>query len=63
MRSYKTKKLISILMGSPFYMTLTTEERHSLIARLVQNYPFLIQDKDDEIDKFDGDFPKLDGIY
>jgi len=61
MGSYKTKKLISILMESPFYMTLTTQERHSLLSRLMENYPFLVQDN--EIDRFDREGTKLYGIH
>jgi hypothetical protein len=33
------RRFISILMESPLYMTLTLEERQSLIERLEKSYP------------------------
>lgn len=47
MRGYKSK-LISILMESPLYLTLSVKERHSLVARLKESYPFLSECDDDE---------------
>ncbi len=35
----KIKKLIFILMESPFYMTLSVKERYQLLKKLVQSYP------------------------
>ncbi len=35
----KIKKLIFILMESPFYMTLSIKERYQLLKKLVQSYP------------------------
>jgi hypothetical protein len=35
----KTKKLISVLMESPLYMTLSVKERHALLIRLEESYP------------------------
>jgi hypothetical protein len=35
----KTKELISILMESSLYMTLSVRERHSLLVRLEESYP------------------------
>jgi hypothetical protein len=39
MSGNRTKELISILMESPLYMTLSVEERHSLLVRLENSYP------------------------
>lgn len=50
MGRYKMKKLISILMESPLYLTLSVEERLSLLTRLEGSYPLLFEDKDDEIE-------------
>ncbi|MEW6002006.1 MAG: hypothetical protein AB1638_05090 [Nitrospirota bacterium] len=47
MSTYKTKKLISILMESPLYLKLSTRERHSLLTRLANSYPFLFDDKEE----------------
>ena len=45
----RTKKLVSILMESPLYLTTPVKERHSLIKRMAESYPFII-DKNDEED-------------
>jgi hypothetical protein len=45
---HEIKKLISILMESPLYMTLSLSERRSLLERLTQSYPNLIDDEDEE---------------
>ena len=37
------KEVISILMGSPLYLTLPLEERHSLLENLKKNYPHLFK--------------------
>jgi hypothetical protein len=39
MRDREMRKLISILMESPLYMTLSLSERQSLLERLTQSYP------------------------
>jgi len=44
----KTRELISILMESPLYQTLSMKEQDSLLARLSQSYPFLVEGEDDE---------------
>ncbi len=43
-----TRELISILMESPLYQTLTGKEKDSLVARLSQSYPFLLEGNEDE---------------
>ena len=37
----KMRMLVSILMDSPLYMTMTHEERIALLFRLVKEYPSL----------------------
>jgi hypothetical protein len=41
MRREDMKELISILMNSPLYLTLSVEERYGLVVRLIQDYPLL----------------------
>ena len=43
----KSKKLLSILMESPLYLTLTLSERRSLLAGIAESYPFIMADEDD----------------
>lgn len=43
-------RLTSILKESPFYSTLSAEENHTLLARLAENYPFLLDGRDDELE-------------
>ena len=50
MSMYKTKNLISILMESSLYSTLSSKERDSLLDRLSQSYPFLVDGEDDEME-------------
>ncbi len=38
MRGDRTKELISILMESSLYMTLSVKERHALLVRLEKSY-------------------------
>ena len=38
----KMRMLVTILMDSPLYMTMTHEERMALLFRLVKDYPCLI---------------------
>jgi hypothetical protein len=40
------RKLISILMESPLYMTLSLSERQSLLERLTQSYPHFDEEDD-----------------
>lgn len=42
--------LVSILMESSLYLTLSLKERRALVAQLAENYPFLAEGKDDEIE-------------
>ena len=39
----KVRTLISILMDSPLYLTLALKERHALLVKMAQNYPFLVE--------------------
>lgn len=48
MESRRTKELISILMESPLYTTLSVQERRTLVTRLVESYPVLREGKDEE---------------
>jgi len=41
MRQGNEKELISIVMNSPFYLTLSVRERYGLVLRLIQDYPLL----------------------
>jgi len=41
MRQENEKELISILMNSRFYLTLSVRERYGLVLRLIQDYPLL----------------------
>lgn len=50
MRPHKIKELISILMDSPLYLILSLRERYTLLARLCETYPFLIETENDEED-------------
>jgi hypothetical protein len=45
---HEINKLISILMESPLYMTLSLSERRSLLERLTQSYPNLNDDEDEQ---------------
>jgi len=42
------KKLVSILMNSPFYLTLSVRERYHLLQRLLIDYQVLLKDEDNE---------------
>ena len=35
------KEVISILMNSPLYLTLSVQERYGLVLRLIHDYPLL----------------------
>ncbi len=44
------KRLVSILMESPLYLTLSVSERRSLLASLTASYPFLLDiDEEEEV--------------
>jgi hypothetical protein len=43
---HEMRKLISILMESPLYMTLSLTERQSLLERLTQSYPHFDDEED-----------------
>ena len=47
---HRAKDVISILMGSPLYLTLRLEERRSLLESLEESYPhlFTVNDVSDE---------------
>ena len=48
MSRYEIKNLISILMESPFYLTLSVTERYVLLKRLLKDYPGLSDHRDAE---------------
>ncbi len=48
MHEHETRKFISILMESPFYMTLSLEERKSLLERLEESYPTFAVETDEK---------------
>ncbi len=45
----KIKRLLSILMDSPLYLTLSLKERYSLLTRMAKDYPFLFEGERAEI--------------
>ena len=50
MHEHDTRKFISILMESPFYMTLSLKERKSLLERLAESYPSFEDETDEQDD-------------
>lgn len=44
--NHEIRKLISILMESSLYMTLSLNERQSLLERLTQSYPHFDDSED-----------------
>jgi hypothetical protein len=50
MTAYRRSGLVSILMESPLYMTLSLNERQSLLSRLLESYPFLTECNDEEME-------------
>jgi hypothetical protein len=48
MTAYRRSGLVSILMESPLYMTLSLHERRSLLSRLLESYPFLTECNEEE---------------
>ncbi|MEW6570273.1 MAG: hypothetical protein AB1390_03730 [Nitrospirota bacterium] len=43
---HKIRMFISVLMDSPFYLTLSVEERYSLLKNLVGRYPSLFENEE-----------------
>lgn len=39
----RIRSILSILMDSPLYLTLSLKERHSLLTRMAKDYPFLAE--------------------
>jgi hypothetical protein len=50
MSRQKSGKIISVLMESALYATLSPEEKSSLVARLEESYPSLFAEEDDDQD-------------
>ncbi len=50
MRNTEKKELISILLESPLYFTLSVIERHALLTRLIESYLSFHWDQDEGID-------------
>jgi len=50
MHEHDTRKFLSILMESPFYMTLSLKERKSLLERLAESYPSFEDETDEQDD-------------
>jgi hypothetical protein len=50
MSRQKSRKIISVLMESPLYVTLSAEEKSALVARLEESYPSLFAEEDDDQD-------------
>ncbi len=48
MHEHEKKQFISILMESPLYMTLSLEERKSLLERLTESYPSFERETDEQ---------------
>lgn len=49
MGTHNFKRLISILMESPLYQTLSVKERQSLLTNLGESYPSLVDISSEEI--------------
>lgn len=50
MRDTEKKELISILLESPLYFTLSVTERHALLTRLIESYLSFHCDQDEGIE-------------
>jgi hypothetical protein len=50
MSRQKSRKIISVLMESPLYATLSAEEKTALVARLEESYPSLFAEEDEDQD-------------
>ncbi|GEM_PF-2645738 len=42
MRKEDMKTIVSILLNSPLYLTLSVRERYGLVLRLLHDYPLLV---------------------
>jgi hypothetical protein len=47
-RRHKIMMAVSILLESPFYLTIPTRERYLLLEKLLEDYPNLFEKKDEE---------------
>lgn len=45
MNIYEARSLISILMESPLYLSLSLEERSCLLSQLTKDYPYLLDSR------------------
>ncbi len=43
MSMHKAKELISILMDSSLHLTLPLRERRTLLVKMAEDYPFLVE--------------------
>ena len=50
MSMHRIKRLISILMDSPLYLTLSLKERYSLLARIAESSLFLVEVESEPIE-------------
>jgi hypothetical protein len=50
MSRQKSAKIISVLMESPLYATLSAEEKSALVERLEESYPFLFAEEEGDQD-------------
>jgi hypothetical protein len=48
MSMHKIRNLISIMMDSPLYLTLPLKERRSLLTKMAENYPFLVESEGEQ---------------
>ncbi len=48
MHEHEMRQIVSILMESPFYMTLSLKERKSLLERLAEDYPDIAIEPDEQ---------------
>lgn len=48
MGKHKVKELISILMDSSLYLTLPLKERRTLLVKMAEDYPFLLDGEDEQ---------------
>ncbi len=58
----RAKKIISILMDSSLYLTLPLKERRTLLVKMAEDYPFLL-DGDGEQKEAVGYEASLAGIF
>jgi hypothetical protein len=48
MSTFKVRELISILMDSSLSLTLPLKERRSLLVKMAEDYPFLVEGEDEQ---------------